>query len=135
MKVRTGVGVADDGVAGAAAEGHDLVVGWAGHGAVDVELVDDEVRLEPPACVSIVLCGSHLGSEDPLHHSISTRQRRVLTGDIVKDVNSSSADPPSESCRVRAAAEIKCNTSTVICRSMQVVSTRRNRAVSHNCAK
>ncbi len=51
-ELRTGVGIADDGVAGAAAEGHDLVVGWAGHGAVDVELVDDEVRLEPPACAS-----------------------------------------------------------------------------------
>ena len=47
---RARVGIADDGVACARAEGHDLVVGWAGDGAVDVELVDDEVRLEPPAC-------------------------------------------------------------------------------------
>lgn len=30
--------------------GHAFIVRWGGDGRVDVKLVDDEVRLEPPAC-------------------------------------------------------------------------------------
>ena len=47
---RTCVGIAADGVGWPRGQRHDLLVRRRRDGAVDVELVDDEIRLEPPAC-------------------------------------------------------------------------------------
>lgn len=46
---RTGVGVAAQGDGRVVAEGQRVAVRGAGDGAVDIELIDDEVRLVPPA--------------------------------------------------------------------------------------
>lgn len=57
----TSVRVALD-LVGAASQGHHLVVRGVADGGVDVEVVDDEVGLEPPACSLIGGYGVKLGS-------------------------------------------------------------------------
>ncbi len=49
MQHLTCVSIAVHGVCAVGAQGQHLIVPWPADSAVDVELVDDEVRLEPPA--------------------------------------------------------------------------------------